>query len=197
MGYDYSGQTILVTGGTRGIGAAISRSFLQAGARVIAVYAGNEERAAAFRAEQGEAAERLELVRLDVADRAIGVDQVIDAGLLDHVLGDALGRGRRGRAGRRLAVGAEAEALEEGAPGRVDRLGIVEPALVILLDEVGVGALGDLHRIEGGEGGHDGRIKVARNGHVHKRGLAAQTDSGLAVGFELVIIRRVSLITSA
>src|SRR5689334_436203 len=34
--FDYRGQVVLVTGGVRGIGAGISRCFLQAGATVIA-----------------------------------------------------------------------------------------------------------------------------------------------------------------
>jgi acetoacetyl-CoA reductase len=43
----------LVTGGSRGIGAAISRSLKAAGYSVAASYAGNDEAAAAFTAETG------------------------------------------------------------------------------------------------------------------------------------------------
>ena len=43
----------LVTGGTRGIGAAISTALKEAGYTVAANYAGNDERAAAFKAETG------------------------------------------------------------------------------------------------------------------------------------------------
>jgi acetoacetyl-CoA reductase len=43
----------LVTGGTRGIGAAISKALKAAGYTVAAVYAGNDDAAAAFKAETG------------------------------------------------------------------------------------------------------------------------------------------------
>jgi len=43
----------LVTGGTRGIGAAISKALKEAGYTVAANYAGNDEAAAAFKAETG------------------------------------------------------------------------------------------------------------------------------------------------
>ena len=43
----------LVTGGTRGIGAEISRALKAAGRTVIASYAGNDAAAQAFNAETG------------------------------------------------------------------------------------------------------------------------------------------------
>jgi acetoacetyl-CoA reductase len=46
-------KVALVTGGTRGIGAAISIALKQAGYTVAANYAGNDEKAAAFHAETG------------------------------------------------------------------------------------------------------------------------------------------------
>lgn len=46
-------RVALVTGGTRGIGAAISIALMAAGYKVAANYAGNEEKAKAFEAETG------------------------------------------------------------------------------------------------------------------------------------------------
>ncbi|MHB2267488.1 acetoacetyl-CoA reductase [Aliihoeflea sp. PC F10.4] len=46
-------RTALVTGGSRGIGAAISQALTAAGYKVAATYAGNDEKANAFRAETG------------------------------------------------------------------------------------------------------------------------------------------------
>ncbi|MCK8781390.1 beta-ketoacyl-ACP reductase [Rhizobium sp. NTR19] len=46
-------RVALVTGGTRGIGAAISVALTKAGYRVAANYAGNEEKAQAFNKETG------------------------------------------------------------------------------------------------------------------------------------------------
>ncbi len=68
--YDFTGRTALVTGGTRGIGRAVSEAFLDAGATVLAAYGGDDAAAEAFRAGNGARAERLRTVRLDVADYA-------------------------------------------------------------------------------------------------------------------------------
>jgi len=46
-------RVAVVTGGTRGIGAAISKALLAAGYKVAATYAGNEEAASKFNAETG------------------------------------------------------------------------------------------------------------------------------------------------
>ncbi|MFM5914268.1 MAG: SDR family NAD(P)-dependent oxidoreductase, partial [Chakrabartia godavariana] len=43
----------IVTGGSRGIGAAISRRLKDMGVTVVANYAGNDEKAKAFQAETG------------------------------------------------------------------------------------------------------------------------------------------------
>jgi acetoacetyl-CoA reductase len=47
------GRVALVTGGSRGIGAAISKALKDAGYTVAANYAGNDEAAKAFTAETG------------------------------------------------------------------------------------------------------------------------------------------------
>jgi len=47
------GRIALVTGGTRGIGAEISRALQEVGRDVVATYAGNEQAAAAFAQETG------------------------------------------------------------------------------------------------------------------------------------------------
>ena len=69
---DISGQTAVVTGGTRGIGAAISLALLRAGARVLATYNTNHDAAQAFatRCEEAGLGERLSLHAFDVADAA-------------------------------------------------------------------------------------------------------------------------------
>ena len=67
--YDFQGQTALVTGGTRGIGAAITRSLLNAGAQVVATYGGNAVAAQAFAVSLPEEQRgRLETVAFDVSD---------------------------------------------------------------------------------------------------------------------------------
>ncbi len=56
-------RTALVTGGTRGIGAAISIALKTAGHTVVANFAGNEEKARAFAEETG-----IKVVKFDVGD---------------------------------------------------------------------------------------------------------------------------------
>jgi 3-oxoacyl-[acyl-carrier protein] reductase len=68
---DLTDQTAVVTGGTRGIGAAISRAMLAAGARVLATYHTGTEQAQRFAArceQELGAADRLSLHSFDVAD---------------------------------------------------------------------------------------------------------------------------------
>jgi 3-oxoacyl-[acyl-carrier protein] reductase len=65
--FDFKDQHAIVTGGTRGIGAAISSAFLARGARVTATYVANDAAAEAFRASSPDP-ERLDLAKFDVSD---------------------------------------------------------------------------------------------------------------------------------
>jgi len=66
MKFDFKNQTAIVTGGTRGIGRAISEAFLAAGARVIAAYRSNDQAADAFKEANAEYGDRLIARKLDV-----------------------------------------------------------------------------------------------------------------------------------
>ena len=69
-------RVALVTGGTRGIGAAISRRLKDAGYSVAANYAGNDEAANAFKGETG-----IPVFKFDVSDPAAcesGIKAVAD-----------------------------------------------------------------------------------------------------------------------
>ena len=81
-------RTALVTGGSRGIGAAISMALKQAGYTVAANYAGNEEAAAKFTAETG-----IKTYRWSVADYdacAAGIAQVeADLGPVEVLVNNA------------------------------------------------------------------------------------------------------------
>ena len=81
-------RVALVTGGTRGIGAAISTGLKAAGFTVAANYAGNVEKAEAFKAETG-----IPVFRFDVSDpeaAAAGVKAVeADLGPVDVLVNNA------------------------------------------------------------------------------------------------------------
>lgn len=67
-------RTAIVTGGTRGIGAAISVSLKSAGHRVVANYAGNDAAAQAFADETG-----IEVAKFDVGDYEASAAGIADA----------------------------------------------------------------------------------------------------------------------
>jgi NAD(P)-dependent dehydrogenase (short-subunit alcohol dehydrogenase family) len=73
--FNFSGKTVLVTGGTSGIGMAVSMAFENAGASVVAVGLGDEELNAA-RSDVDFSGVRIE--SLDVAD-GIAVQQLVDS----------------------------------------------------------------------------------------------------------------------
>ncbi len=66
--YNFKDQIVLVTGGTRGIGRGIAEAFLNAGATVIATFAGNTEAAEKFKADLGSLGEKLVMRKCDVRD---------------------------------------------------------------------------------------------------------------------------------
>ena len=70
---ELDGQRALVTGGTRGIGAAISRALLVAGAEVHATHVSDDDAARAFAESCAEHGARLAIHRFDLRDAdAIG-----------------------------------------------------------------------------------------------------------------------------
>ena len=81
-------RVALVTGGSRGIGAAISKALKGAGYKVAASYAGNDEAAAKFKAETG-----INVYKWDVSDAAAcaaGIKQVeADLGPVDVLVNNA------------------------------------------------------------------------------------------------------------
>ena len=62
----------VVTGGTRGIGAAISKALKDAGYEVTASYAGNDEAAAKFKSETGIAVRKWDVGDYDACAKALG-----------------------------------------------------------------------------------------------------------------------------
>lgn len=89
----FQGKSVLVLGGSRGIGAAIVRRFATEGATVIFTYAGSREAAEHLAAETGSTA-----VQTDSADRDAVIARVRESGPLDvlivnsgfAIFGDAL-----------------------------------------------------------------------------------------------------------
>ncbi len=61
----------IVTGGTRGIGLAISTALIESGHKVCAFYAGNEEAAEKFRSETGGMAVKADVAKLADCERAV------------------------------------------------------------------------------------------------------------------------------
>ncbi|MBU1233719.1 MAG: SDR family oxidoreductase [Proteobacteria bacterium] len=64
---DFTGQKVVISGASRGIGKGISLAFLQQGATVIGVYGGNREAAEKFQEECIGFGDRLQLHQCDVS----------------------------------------------------------------------------------------------------------------------------------
>ncbi|MVT02642.1 oxidoreductase [Enterobacter sp. 10-1] len=80
----FENKSVLVLGGSRGIGAAIVRRFAADGASVVFSYAGSPDAAAELAAETGSVA-----VRADSADREAVIKLVRDSGPLDLLVVNA------------------------------------------------------------------------------------------------------------
>ncbi|MFP5385671.1 MAG: 3-oxoacyl-ACP reductase FabG [Bacteriovoracia bacterium] len=66
--FQFQDQHVIVTGGTRGIGAGIAEAFLKAGATVIATYSGNDEAASLFKEKHSLFGDKLVLKKFNVSD---------------------------------------------------------------------------------------------------------------------------------
>ena len=73
-GHYLKGKHVIVTGGGRGIGAAISKALKAAGYKVAATYAGNDEAAQKFKAETGINVYKWDVSSFDAC--AAGIKQV-------------------------------------------------------------------------------------------------------------------------
>ncbi|PCJ59785.1 MAG: beta-ketoacyl-ACP reductase [Planctomycetota bacterium] len=67
MNFDFTGQTVIVTGGTRGLGKAFTKLFLENKATVIATYAGNIQAAESLKSEFSEHSDKLQTIKFDVS----------------------------------------------------------------------------------------------------------------------------------
>ena len=67
---NFENQTVIITGGTRGIGRGIACAFLAEGATVIATYAGNDLAAMKFKEESIQFGEKLIVKKCDVRDES-------------------------------------------------------------------------------------------------------------------------------
>lgn len=65
---DFTGQTAIVTGATRGIGRAITLALLSKGATVLGVYGGNTRAAEMFADECKQYGEKFRLYKCDISD---------------------------------------------------------------------------------------------------------------------------------
>src|SRR5215471_9156984 len=81
-------RVAVVTGGTRGIGAAISKALNAAGYKVAANYGGNDEVAAKFKAETGISVYKWDVSSYDACVE--GVKRVVaDLGAVDVLVNNA------------------------------------------------------------------------------------------------------------
>ena len=68
MNFDFTDQTVIVTGGTRGIGRGVAEAFLAAGAQVIVTYRSNTSAAEEFLKANEKYQDRIHLRQFDVSE---------------------------------------------------------------------------------------------------------------------------------
>lgn len=107
----YQGKSVLVLGGSRGIGAAIVRRLAADGAKVTFTYAGSREAAEQLAAETGSTA-----VLTDSADRDAVITRVRESGPLDVLVVNA-----------GIGLFGDALALEPDAVDRLIRINVHAP----------------------------------------------------------------------
>lgn len=64
--FDFKSQHVIITGGTRGIGAGLTEAFLKSGATVIATYSGNDQAAQSFKEKFSEYGRQLFIQKFNV-----------------------------------------------------------------------------------------------------------------------------------
>ena len=66
--FNFEGNIVIVTGGTRGIGKAVAEAFLKAGATVIVSYSSDEQAAEKFKSENTSYKDKLDIRKFDISD---------------------------------------------------------------------------------------------------------------------------------
>ena len=126
MTLSLAGQTVAITGAARGIGLAIARSFLEAGADVLAL----DLDPTALAELQKEAPDRVRIHTVNVADLA-ALRQAVDDEQIDHVVcAAAIGSGKTGFPFWNLDPSDWARVLDVTLMGVVNTVHACVPALL-------------------------------------------------------------------
>lgn len=65
---NFENQTVIITGGTRGIGKSVAEEFLKAGATVVVSYFSDEQAALKFKSDNASYKEKVDVRKFDVSD---------------------------------------------------------------------------------------------------------------------------------
>ena len=85
VSYNFSGDVVLVTGGTRGIGLGISKKFVESGAKVIALYL-KDEAAAQKAMDELSVLGKFIAIKADVSDEERMKEVFADISKLDYLV---------------------------------------------------------------------------------------------------------------